>query len=381
VFNFDNKRKALNKKSVLLLLIVLVLIGLGFGYPLFLRKWRAPLGPSLGLPTATSRIEVRHPTETPPSMASVVDMGQATSPPTPTATATAAPLCGGPPLMYILAIGADSGQSYDYGLADAIRVVRIDFITPKVTALTFPRDLWVEIPDIATKYNITQGKLNQAYFYGGKGMGYYQGEGEGPGLLARTLQLNFGVQVDHYGAINMNTFVKLVDAVGGIDLYLPEAVDGTSEDPMTIDLGYFPAGQHHFSGEEALRFARIRKKYSDFARQDHQTMVLCALRAKFKEPSVYTRIPQIISAFQGSVQTDLSPQQLAQLACLLPHLKRENILFASFPAELLPPSRVYNPYYKKTTFAIQADNQALRAYVEKFMAGTWPDQPEEPACP
>ena len=371
----------MNKKSVLLLLIVLVLIGLGFGYPLFLRKWRAPLGPSLGLPTATSRIEVRHPTETPPSMASVVDMGQATSPPTPTATATAAPLCGGPPLMYILAIGADSGQSYDYGLADAIRVVRIDFITPKVTALTFPRDLWVEIPDIATKYNITQGKLNQAYFYGGKGMGYYQGEGEGPGLLARTLQLNFGVQVDHYGAINMNTFVKLVDAVGGIDLYLPEAVDGTSEDPMTIDLGYFPAGQHHFSGEEALRFARIRKKYSDFARQDHQTMVLCALRAKFKEPSVYTRIPQIISAFQGSVQTDLSPQQLAQLACLLPHLKRENILFASFPAELLPPSRVYNPYYKKTTFAIQADNQALRAYVKKFMAGTWPDQPEEPACP
>ncbi len=371
----------MNKKITLLLLIGLLLLALGFGYPLFWRKWQAPLGPSLGLPTSTSTPAVLPPTETPASMASAADPGQATSVPTPTATATPAPLCGGPPLMYILAIGADSGQSYDYGLADAIRVVRIDFITPKVTALTFPRDLWVEIPDIATKYNITQGKLNQAYFYGGKGMGYYQGEGEGPGLLARTLQLNFGVRVDHYGAINMNTFVKLVDAVGGIDLYLPEAVDGTSEDPMTIDLGYFPAGQHHFNGEEALRFARIRKKYSDFARQDHQTMVLCALRAKLKEPGVYTRIPQIISAFQGSVQTDLSLQQLTQLACLLPHLKRENILFASFPAELLPPGRVYNPYYKKTTFAIQADNQALRAYVEKFMAGTWPDQPEEPACP
>lgn len=360
---------------------MLLLFGLGFGYPLFLRKWRAPLGPGLGLPTSTSTAEIILPTESASPRTPMPSTVHATPTPLATPSATPAPLCGGPPLMVILAIGADSGQSYDYGLADAIRVVRIDFVTPKVTALTFPRDLWVEIPDINTKYNITQGKLNQAYFYGGKGMGYYQGEGEGPGLLARTLQLNFGVHVDHYGAINMNTFVKLVDAVGGIDLYLPEDVDGTSEDPMTIDLGYFPAGQHHFTGEEALRFARIRKKYSDFARQDHQTMVLCALRAKLKEPSVFTRIPQIISAFQGSVQTDLSPEQLMQLACLLPHLKRENILFASFPPELLPPGRVYNPYYKKTTFAIQADNQALREYVAKFMAGTWPDQPEEPACP
>ncbi len=369
----------MNKKFTLVLLFGLLLIGLGFASPLLLRKWRTPLGPSLGLPTSTPTLETLVPTETPSTLSGSASAAAAM--PTHTATATAAPLCGGPPLMYVLAIGADSGQSYDYGLADAIRVVRIDFLTPKVTALTFPRDLWVDIPDINTKYNITQGKLNQAYFYGGKGMGYYQGEGEGPGLLARTLQLNFGLRVDHYGAINMNTFVKLVDAAGGIDLYLPEAVDGTSEDPMTIDLGYFPAGQHHFSGEEALRFARIRKKYNDFTRQDHQTMVLCALRAKLKEPTVFARIPQIVSAFQGSVQTDLTPEQIMQLACLLPHLKRENILFASFPPELLPPGRVYNPYYKKTTFAIQADQQALREYVEKFMAGTWPDQPEEPTCP
>ncbi len=371
----------MKRTFILILLLGFLLVGIGFGYPIFLRKWQAPLGPSLGLPTPTDTPQVILPTATLPAKGVGLLPAQDSSTPTATFTPTPAPLCGGPPLMYLLAIGADSGQSYEYGLADAIRVVRVDFVTPKVTALTFPRDLWVEIPDINTKYDITQGKLNQAYFYGGKGMGYYQGEGEGPGLLARTLQLNFGVQVDHYGAVNMNTFVKLVDAVGGIDLYLPEDVDGTSEDPMTIDLGYFPAGQHHFNGEQALRFSRIRKKYSDFARQDHQTMVLCALRAKLKEPSVFARIPQIISAFQGSVQTDLSPEQLMQLACLLPHLKRENILFASFPRELLEAGRIYNPNYKKTTFAIQTDNQALREYVEMFMAGTWPDQPEEPACP
>ncbi|MCS7248914.1 MAG: LCP family protein [Anaerolineales bacterium] len=373
----------MKRPIALILLGMLLLLGLGFGwgYPFFLRKWRTPLGARLALPTSTATPRVTLAVQVATVHPTLPDQTQTTAAPTPIATPTPAPLCGAPPLLYILAIGADSGESYTYGLADAIRVVRVDFVTPKVTALTFPRDLWVEIPEINTKYNITHGKLNQAYFYGNKGMGYYQGEGEGPGLLARTLQHNFGLRVDHYGAINMNTFVKLVDAVGGIDIYLPEDVDGTSEDPSTVDLGYFPAGQHHFTGEEALRFARIRKKYNDFVRQDHQTMVLCALRAKLKEPAVLARLPQIITAFQGSVQTDLSPEQLMQLACLLPHLKRENILFASFPPELLPPSWVYNPFYKKTTFAIRADPQALREYVEKFMAGTWPDQPEEPACP
>jgi LCP family protein required for cell wall assembly len=363
------------KKMIILLLLAGIVVASLAMYPRFHQSWTAPLGEGLGLPTlpATSTV----------TLAPTVEAGNpsTTVTVTPAASPTPAPRCGGPALMYLLAIGADSGESYAYGLADAIRVARIDFVTPKVTALTFPRDLWVNIPDINTKYDITQGKLNQAYFYGGKGMGYYQGPGEGPGLLARTLALNFGIRVDHYGAVNMNTFVKLVDAVGGIDVYLPQDVDGTSEDPMTIDLGYFTAGQHHFSGEEALRFARIRKKYSDFARQDHQTMVICALRAKLKEPSVLTKIPKIIAAFQDSVQTDLSPQQLSQLACLVPQVPRENILFASFPQEILHPGKIYNPYYKKTTFALTADVEELRQYVEQFMEGSWPSQPDEPACP
>jgi LCP family protein required for cell wall assembly len=283
--------------------------------------------------------------------------------------------------MYILGIGADSGQDYRYGLSDVIRIARIDFVTPKVTVLTIPRDLWVDIPDINTKYDITQGKLNQAYFYGGPGMGYYSGPGGGPGLLARTLDLNFGVRADHYGAVNMQTFVKIVDAVGGIDLYLPEDVDGTSDDPMTIDLGYFTAGQHHFSGEEALRFARIRKKYSDFVRQDNQNMVLCALRSKLKDPAVFAKVPKIIAAFQNSVQTDLSPQQITQLACLVPLVKRENIIFTGFPDEIMTPGRVLDPRSNKTTFIMKADYDVIREYVNRFIAGTWPTQPDNPTCP
>ena len=117
--------------------------------------------------------------------------------------------------MTLLAIGSDTrAQGYLYGLADVIRFVRVDFVKPRVSVLEFPRDLWVEIPDINKHYGITHGKLNQAYLYGNPGMGYYQGPGQGPGLLARTLDLNFGARPDHYIAANMHTFVDLVNVIG-----------------------------------------------------------------------------------------------------------------------------------------------------------------------
>ncbi len=71
-------------------------------------------------------------------------------------------------------------------------------------------------------------------------------------MLARTLDLNFGLRVDHYGAVDMSTFVEIVDAVGGLEIYLPYDVDGRPIDEKTEDMGYFNAGQQHFTGEEAL---------------------------------------------------------------------------------------------------------------------------------
>ena len=283
--------------------------------------------------------------------------------------------------MYLLGIGADADIQYRYGLADAIRIARVDFVTPKITVLSMPRDLWVKIPDIATHYGITEGKLNQAYFYGSPGMGYYQGPGGAPGLLARALDLNFGLTVEHYGAVNMETFKKIVDAVGGIDIYLPNDVDGRPIDAKTEDMGYFTAGQKHFNGDQALRFSRIRKKYNDFTRMDNQTMVLCALRKKITSAAVLPKIPQIINSFVGSVQTDLSLEQIGQLACLLPSLKRENILFTGLPPEIFSPAREYSDALKNETFVLDVDNKVVRDYIDQFIAGTWPSVPDEPTCP
>src|SRR5262247_2723847 len=114
-----------------------------------LRFYRQPLGPTLDLPTATqpSPTLVTYPfeTETAPATATLF-------PPTPTATPQ--PLCGGPAVMNLLAIGSDArANNYLYGLADIMRLVRVDFVNARVSILEVPRDLWVEIPEISDHYD------------------------------------------------------------------------------------------------------------------------------------------------------------------------------------------------------------------------------------
>lgn len=361
-------------------------------YPRIRQRWTEPLGPGLGLPTRTvtpAAIALDEATNTPAADASLSgaeeDVEQPTEAVQATDTAvptpTTAPLCGGPPVMTVLALGIDGNENYLYGLSDVIRVVRVDFVKPKVTVLAMPRDLWVEIPEIEEPYGITHGKLNQAYFYGTPGMGYYDGPGAGAGLLARTLDLNFDLLVDHYGAVSMHTFVKMVDAVGGIDIYLPTDVDGTPVDDKTEDMGYFYAGQQHFTGDQALRFSRIRKRYNAFTRSSNQNMVLCALKDKVTSPAVVPKIPQIINAFQDSILTDLSPEQLAQLACLVPKLDSENLIFTAIPEDLLSPSRVYSPQQKAETYVLKADYNEIRAVINQFMAGTLVSDSDGVSCP
>jgi LCP family protein required for cell wall assembly len=374
--------------AVGLTILALLIAAAGIAYPTLKDVWENPLGEAIALPTYTPTIVT--PTQTPLPTATP-EPGQPTftpAPPTvtptpaPTNTPTPAPLCGGPLTSVVLAIGADNrDNTYLYGLADVIRVVRVDFVTPKITALTIPRDLWVNIPEISDHYGITLGKINQAYLFGGPGMGYYDGPGGGPGLLARTLDANFGLRVDHYGAVNMQTFVKMVDAVGGVDVILPHDVDGTAVDENTEDLPYFEAGFHHLNGANALALARIRKRYGVSERVDNQTLVVCALYKKLQDPAIVLKIPELISAFAGQIQTDLSPQQISQMACLLPSLKRENVIFTSLPKEIVVESRVFDPHRNNYTYAQVADTEAVRDYVQQFLAGTWPSQPDQPSCP
>ena len=359
------------EKFVTSLLTIILVILAGLFIWLFQTKWRQPLGPSLATPFELPA------TWTPDSQSgSALSTLEAVSIPyalsTPENLTRTIGNCGGVSPMYVLVVGSDSrGDNYLYGLADVIRLVRVDFVNPKVSVLEFPRDLWVEIPDIADNLNgQDHEKLNQAYLYGNPGFGYSNDPAGGPGLLARTLTLNFGTQIDHYATVNMQTFEKIINAIGGIDVTLPTTVDGRTGDDQNKRL-LFPSGTHHLNGEQALTLARIRIN-GTFSRADNQDRVLCALRNKLTSPDIISNIPGLIQAFQGAVQTSLSPEELSQLACLGTQLEPQNIILASFPQSLFAQDRTYDPVFKKGVFTWDVDYDILRQYIQKFNSGTWP---------
>ena len=369
------------QKSILAFLAILACLIGALAIWLWGGRWQQPLGPALQIPTVTPfqmpATWTPDPKEIAARQATLTAVPISRASPIPTITSNVG-LCGAPPVMNILTIGTDArGNNYTYGLADVIRLVRVDFVNPKVTILEMPRDLWVEIPDVADNLNgQDHEKLNQAYLYGNPGFGYTDDLAQGPGLLARTLALNFGTQIDHYAAVNMRTFEKIVNTVGGIDVTLPETVDGRTATDTNKRL-LFLAGTHHLDGTQALTLARIRIE-GVFARAENQNRVLCALRDKLTSPTVLAKIPDLIKSFQGAIQTDLSPRQLGQLACIGTQIRSNNIVFATFPSEHFRQTRQYDPVFKKTVFVWDVDFQVLRDYISSFNNGTWPGQAAAP---
>jgi LCP family protein required for cell wall assembly len=350
-----------------------VLSAIAFGFILLVlytvtqayRVWsQQPLGPTLAYPTAWELPATW--TASPGAPAS--QLASTLAPTLSFATETpASPFlaCNDLPTMTILAIGTDvRSDDYRYGRADVMRAVRVDFQAQRVTALEFPRDLWVKIPGIERNLKTDRQKLNTAYAYGNPE--------HGPSLLARTLDLNFGLKVDHYVVVNMNVFVDMVDALGGLDITIPEGgIDGRTSTDRSARL-VFPEGRQHLSGEQALTLARIRN-VSVFERAKHQNLVACALREKIGRPETVFRLPAIINSFMNNIQTDLTPEQISQLACLGTQMPRGNIVFTAFPLSLFKPGEVYDPVLKQNVFIWNSNFGTLRGYVSKFNAGTWPD--------
>lgn len=343
---------------------------------------RKPLGPTLAYST-----ELQLPATWTASPAAFASATQLTAPATLAPTLTfetetpSSPFlaCNNLPTMTVLAIGTDvrPGQQR-HGLTDVMRAIRVDFQGQRLTALEFPRDLWVRIPGIESNLKTDHQKLNTAYAHGGSEYG--------TSLLARTLDLNFGLKVDHYILANMNVFAEFVDALGGLDLTIPAGgIDGRTSTDRSARL-VFPEGPQHLNGEQALTLARMRNA-SVFARAEHQNMVMCALRKKIESPDTILRLPGIINSFMNNIQTDLTPEQISQLACLGTQMPRSNILFTAFPRELFKSAEVYDPVLEQDVFIWDADFDRLRGYVAEFQAGTWPSalpfgtpQPETTSC-
>lgn len=266
------------------------------------------------------------------------------------------PICGGPPVMMLLLAGSDSHASdYATGFADVIRMARIDFVSRSVVLLAVPRDLWVPIPGLEA-YGIAGNRVKTAYTYGNR----YAVPGGGPSLLAQTLTLNFGLRTDHYVIITFAAFEAGIDALGGIDVYLPEPVESQAPGERG-----FAAGWQHMDGATALSYARFRPdNSSDLARIDRQTQVITAVREKLFDASDQAGLAAVVASLQDSVLTDLSPSEISSLMCLGRQLETEDIRTVTIEGDMVT-SAVDQYGYER----LLPNSEAIRRLVRDFNSG------------
>src|SRR5690606_4075310 len=153
----------------------------------------------------------------------------------------------------ILLMGVDE-RSGDAGRTDTLIVVSVNPNTNSMQMLSIPRDTYVELVGRGT-----QDKINHAYAFGGVDM------------TIDTVENFLDVPIDYYVKVNMEGLEQIVDALGGIQV---ESTFAFSYEGST-----FEEGTLTLTGEEALRYARMRKgdPKGDFGRQDRQKQVIAGI--------------------------------------------------------------------------------------------------------
>ena len=273
----------------------------------------------------------------------------------PTLEAGKRPVCGEETAWNLLLVGIDySDPQYTYGLADVIRLVRVDFVNMKANMVALPRDLLVEAPEGRfTEQNPM--KINQAYLFGTPGWGGYLGEGIGANSLAEVIRYNFGVTPQHYAVVNFDTVINFIDAIGGVEVNLPQGV----EDPEPA-FGSFPAGLQTLSGERALALMRIRTNYSDAFRVSNQTLVMKGILNKLMQPATLVKVPSLLNQFRDAFLTDLSIDQIASLGtCFLRNFEPSNLRAAQIPLDLLTVEFTYLPSLDNTSYTYHWDQRTV----------------------
>jgi anionic cell wall polymer biosynthesis LytR-Cps2A-Psr (LCP) family protein len=305
---------------ILFVVLAAVLIGGGYGVLAWLNN---PMGQTLILQTpiqSSAQTAVQSiSTQTSIGVENTPDANTAM----PVATQTLPPteanmVCGNTGSTRLLVIGLTTPTEDDLLAADAIRLVTIDYDQPSATIMTMPASLWVDTPVLAD-IGVEQIQLAMVYnraYSAATGYPEKVRSQKATQAIAQTIVDNFGFVPDHYITVDEGAFVKYVNALGGIEINLPEAVDGTSE-----GYGIYPAGPQLLTGMRALNFSRLFRPggandLDVWGNLERQNMVVKGILAATLKPQNWTKIPSLMNEVQQAVITDLSLNQTLNLACM-----------------------------------------------------------------
>ncbi len=201
------------------------------------------------------------------------------------------------------------------GLTDTIMLLRFDPVNKKVVALSIPRDTKAIVDGRG------ETKINEANDVGGAA-----GAAK---AISRLLQ---GIAIDRYVRINLQGVEKLIDALGGVTVYVPKDMKYQDDSQrLYIDL---KKGRQRLNGSQALQFIRFRNDDNgDIGRVQRQQMLMRALVEQTLNPVTLTRIPQIVGVIQNNIDTNLSVEEFVALGAFGVQVNRSQFETVLLPGE------------------------------------------------
>lgn len=214
----------------------------------------------------------------------------------------------------ILFLGVDDGEGENSPRrSDTMIVASINPEDGTINMLSIPRDTQVTIPG-----RKGEDKITHAYAYGG------------PQLAVRTVQEFLHIPVHYYVSVNWQGFIKVVDILGGVDLYVERDMD--YEDPYADLSIHLDKGYQHLDGYKAGQYVRFRHdELGDIGRVQRQQRFLKALSTEMFQVGTVFKLPALSSTLQQYVETDMSMITMVKMANSI-----KNFNASALKTEMLP---------------------------------------------
>ncbi|WP_106768927.1 LCP family protein [Paenibacillus faecalis] len=255
----------------------------------------------------------------------------------------------------ILLMGVDA-RGFEEGeipRSDTMLVASIDPVKKKMHLFSILRDTYTDIPGHG------QNRINTAVTHG-------------PKTAMKAVGDLLGIPIQYYVYTDFQGFIKLVDAVGGVDFYVEKDMKYSSkadQNEYDIDL---KKGQQHLDGNEALQYVRFRHdKMGDFSRTERQRDLIAAVVKKMQTTTNIMKMPEIIESISPYIDTNMSVNDMWKLA---------NVAFQSTmsSSEQVPPMKLLvEANIGGASVLTVKDPDMLKQYVQDVMNGPEPESESE----
>lgn len=246
--------------------------------------------------------------------------------------------------FYMLLLGTDGRPGETAYRSDTIVLARIDPGRKQATLISIPRDTRVELDGYFQK-------INASHTYGGA-----QGVVEAVNELC-------DVRISHYAEVSFDGLVQVVDALGGVEVDVPDRISDHKAGDYIIE-----PGLQVLNGEQALTFCRSRKfTDGDYSRMRHQRIFLQALAKTLLEKTNATNVVGLIESLSSTVATDMSVADIAGLINSMRGMDTDAIYSANIPSTT---ANIDGVSY------VIADEVALKDMMDRVDAGMDPGDSE-----